>query len=96
MDPLGVTRYLGTDDAGSIAMVSGAGDTAYGIGIEQLDFERAGARAIMRAGRMRVRRIRFGHHSVHFARLTSLTPALQIVLFQTVRLVLELPSFANH
>ena len=60
MDALGIARDLGADDAGRVAVVLGAVDAADAVRSEQLDVERAGRRAIMRAGRMADADLGFG------------------------------------
>ena len=47
---LGVARDLGADDAGGVVVVLGAAHAADGALVEELDLERAGRRAIVRAG----------------------------------------------
>ena len=51
MHTLGVTRDLGADHARRILIVGRAADPADRMGVEHLDFQRAGRRAVVRAGR---------------------------------------------
>jgi hypothetical protein len=51
MLPLGITCDLGADDAGGVVVVLGAVHAADGALVKQFDFERAGRRAVVRAGR---------------------------------------------
>src|SRR5262249_21036131 len=49
--PLGVAGDLGADDAGRVAVLGGAIDPADAAPVDDLDLERAGRGAVMRAGR---------------------------------------------
>ena len=51
MRALGVARDLGADHARRIGIVRGAADAADGVRVENFHLERAGRRAIVRAGR---------------------------------------------
>ena len=50
MHALGIARDLGADDAGRVVVVRGAAHAADGVRVEQLDLERAGRGAVVRAG----------------------------------------------
>ena len=52
MDPLGVARDLGADDAGRVAVVLRPMDAPDGAPVDHLDIEGAGRGAVMRAGRV--------------------------------------------
>jgi hypothetical protein len=52
MDAFGVSRDLGADDAGRVVVVPGAVDAADPVRSKDLDVERAGRRAVVRAGGM--------------------------------------------
>ena len=52
VDAVGIARDLGADDARRVAVVLGAMDAADAVVVEELDVERAGGRAVVRAGRM--------------------------------------------
>src|SRR5208282_6864750 len=50
VDALGVARHLGADDPRRVAVLLGTMDAAVGAPVEPLHLERAGGRAIVRAG----------------------------------------------
>ncbi len=50
MNALGIARDLGADDAGGIGLQLGPAHPADALAVEDLDIERAGRGAIMRAG----------------------------------------------
>ena len=50
MNALGVACDLGANDTGRIGIVLGAADAPNGVLVEDLDFERAGRRTIVRTG----------------------------------------------
>lgn len=52
MNAVGIAGDLGADDASRVAVGLGAMDAANAVFVEQLDFERAGGRAVVRTGRM--------------------------------------------
>ena len=52
MDAVGITRDLGADHAGRVAVVLRPVHPADAVAVEQLHVERTGRRAVVRAGRM--------------------------------------------
>src|SRR5690606_29485069 len=52
MNPLGIARDLGADDAGRVVVALGAMDATDGALVDDLDVERTGRRAVMRARRV--------------------------------------------
>ncbi len=62
VDALGVAGHLGADDAGRVAVVGRAVDAPHAARVEHLDLQRAGRRAIVRAGRGAAERLQRGVH----------------------------------
>jgi hypothetical protein len=74
VDALGIARHLLADDAGRVGIVLGAAHAPDGVRIDDLDVERAGRRAVVRAHGARDA---LGDGAVHRGKATAMRPCAQ-------------------